>query len=206
MPSVSAALSWAEAQLCAFQVSLYTLASLSAGLLATTFQEFLTTHGCLWKSGPAWSTRCVICHSLPTPWIWRWNFWLSNEWLPPYVPCLINSLFTCCSRACNVVGMFSILRFCANNCFLAPFTWLSDDVRWYKRTTYLSISFKSSGDTWLGARANREKTVARWGILHQTAQAVFFPIPWNAETVSHPDNAYINRRPPWSSITQFFRN
>ena len=68
---------------------------------------------------------------------------------------------------------------------------------------YILLWFKSSGDTWLGARANREKTVARWGILHQTAQAVFFPILWNAETVSHPDNACINRRPHDPALPSF---
>ena len=86
--SFSAALSWVEAQLCAFEI---TLASFCSGLFPTTFQQFLTTLGCLWKSGPPWSPRWIICHSLPTPWIWRWNFWLSNGWLSPDVPCLINS-------------------------------------------------------------------------------------------------------------------
>ena len=89
----AAGLSWAETQLYAFEISLYTLASFCAGLFATAFQEFLTTLDCHWKSGPAWSPRWIICHSLPTPWIWWWNFWLSNDWLSPDVPCLVNSTF-----------------------------------------------------------------------------------------------------------------
>ena len=96
---------------------------------------------------------------------------------PQIYPAWKTTLFICCSRACNVGGMFSILRLWVNNCFLASFTWLSADVRWYKRTTYLPICSISSRDIWVGARDKRRHVGVSWGILRHTAQAVFFPIP-----------------------------
>ena len=119
---------------------------------------------------------------------------------PHMWPAWYTARFTCWTSAPVVRGMFSILRFPETNIlFLASNTLLREDVRWYNRPTHLS--FMSSGDTWLGASGdtclgyfdNLWKTCFRWSYYaHQMNQAVFFPSPWKAETVSHPDTVCKN--------------
>ena len=119
---------------------------------------------------------------------------------PHMWPAWYTARFTCWTSAPVVRGMFSILRFPETNIlFLASNTLLREDVRWYNRPTHLS--FMSSGDTWLGASGdtclwyfdNLWKTCFRWSYYaHQMNQAVFFPTPWTAETVSHPDTVCKN--------------
>ncbi|KAK3878934.1 hypothetical protein Pcinc_016476 [Petrolisthes cinctipes] len=93
----------------------------------------------------------------------------------------------CCWSAACVGGMLSrALDLCAKSCFLASFTSIMSLVRSYINTTKRSSSDIDSSLTSLGMRKSSSKASVTSGNTFQISQAVFFPLPVNEDTVSHP--------------------
>jgi len=70
---------------------------------------------------------------LPTPKSWSWDLRFSNKGLSPDKANLMNSSFHMLFHCTKCGETISILRFQKEKSFLASFTWLSIEVRWYKR-------------------------------------------------------------------------
>ena len=93
----------------------------------------------------------------------------------------------CCWSAACVRGMLCrALDLCAKSCFLASFTSMVWLVRSYISTTKHSSSDIDSSVISLGMRKSSSKASVTSGNPFQISQAVFFPLPANEDTVSHP--------------------
>ena len=99
-------------------------------------------------------------------------------------------LMCCWSAACVGRMLSRVLDLCAKSCFLATFTSMMSLVRSYISTTKRSNSYIDSSLTSLGMRNSSSKASITSGNTFQISQAVFFPLPANEDTVSHPVRAW----------------
>jgi len=96
----------------------------------------------------------------------------------------------CCLSAAWVGWMFSrVLDFCLKSCFLASFTSVLSLVQSYISTTNRSSGNIDPSRTSLGMHRSSSNASFTSGKDVQVFQAVFFPLPANADTVSHPVEA-----------------
>ena len=102
-----------------------------------------------------------------------------------------DACLMCCWSAACVGGMLSrALGLCAKSCFLASFTSLMSLARSYISTTMRSSSDIDSSLTSLGMRNSSSKASVTAGNTFQISQAVFFRLPTNEDTESHPMRAW----------------
>ena len=103
---------------------------------------------------------------------------------PQTWPAWYTALLACSTSAHLVGGIFSICLFpWEKRCFLASFTDAWDEVLLYNKIMYRSTTLKSSSVTEIKGLDNRLKTGKRWGSVMKSVNAVFVPMPANAQTV-----------------------
>ena len=126
--------------------------------------------------------------------IWMLHGELSKEAVTQLLHLSIPSQMRlmCCLSVAWVGRMFSrVLDFRVKSCFLASFTSVLSLVRSYISTTNCSCSSSNIDHSLTSLGMHRSSLNASFtsGKDFQVSQAVFFPLPANAATVSHPVKA-----------------
>ena len=133
----------------------------------------------------------VSCVILPPPLVfWTWKFSAKSQCQVPAV-CLITCPFNVLCEYCLCWWYaLKLLDLCMNSHFLASLTFIKSLVLSYNSTTNCSNS--DTNDELMSSFIKRRSSNALLALENtfHVFQAAFFPLSSNAETVSHPVNAW----------------
>ena len=150
-----------------------------------TVDQIMAGFWCFWENRPQRLPACALFHPAPITRVWQVRLSRTKAWFQQFA--WYQARLMCCLGAARVGGMFSIdLDFWLKSGFLALLTSMQSLVQSYISTTKCSSrDIDSSLTSVIMAVSSRNASFTSEMDFH-VSHAVFFPLPANADVVSHP--------------------